>query len=83
MDTSSIEQTAALMGVTLDRGADCPVEWLDFSVVNNCSDAAKLEKILTTLRSGREGVFPELETRTEEQLKKVMHMNINVKKSNE
>jgi hypothetical protein len=36
------------------------VEWLDYEFVKNCNDVKKLQLILQTLKSGKEGHFPEV-----------------------
>ena len=40
---------------------DVPVEHLDYAYVRACTDENELAKILGVLRSGKEGLFPDLE----------------------
>lgn len=39
---------------------EVPVEWLDYTFVDGCNDAKNLRLILDTLKSGREGLYPEV-----------------------
>lgn len=48
---------------------EIPIEWLDFSYIETCSDVKTLERIVKILRSGEEGVFPALTKKAEEKLK--------------
>ena len=48
------------------------IEMLDYDYVNNCCDLDELKGILCTLRSGKEGRYPDLEKVTEERLLQVM-----------
>ena len=34
--------------------------WLDYDYVDGCNDAKKLKAILSVLRSGKEGSYPEV-----------------------
>lgn len=44
------------------------VEMLDYSFVKRCTDLDELKGILVTLRSGKEGRYPELEKATEDRI---------------
>ncbi|XP_052002361.1 sperm-associated antigen 1 isoform X2 [Xyrauchen texanus] len=55
----SIQAVSALVA----PGSSCwsvPVEHLDYSFIQNCSDLNHLEQILRVLRSGQEGFYPHL-----------------------
>ncbi|KAK2844121.1 hypothetical protein Q5P01_010780 [Channa striata] len=45
---------------TLDYSGKVPVEHLDYNYIEKCSNVKYLEKILTVLRSGEEGIYPHL-----------------------
>ncbi|XP_073702981.1 sperm-associated antigen 1 [Garra rufa] len=56
---SAAEAVSALVS----PGSSCrtvPVEHLDYSFIQSCSDLKHLEQILTVLRSGQEGFYPHL-----------------------
>uniref|UniRef100_A0A3P9JVQ2 Sperm associated antigen 1 n=1 Tax=Oryzias latipes TaxID=8090 RepID=A0A3P9JVQ2_ORYLA len=48
-----------------------PVEHLDYSYIEKCTDAKHLEKILRELRSGKEGFYPHLITFCESHLERL------------
>lgn len=50
---------------------DIPVENLDFKFVKRCENRKRLEQILTILRSGEEGFYPELTAFAENRLREV------------
>lgn len=50
---------------------DIPLGHLDYNYIRNCSDTKELEKILKILRSGDEGIYPEMETVCEERIEKL------------
>lgn len=50
---------------------DIRVENLDFEFVQRCGSAKRVEQILTILRSGEEGFYPELTEFTEKQLRRL------------
>ena len=54
---------------TLLQKYDIPIEFLDFSYINSCSDERTIEKIVKILRSGEEGYYPDLTKCAEEKLK--------------
>ncbi len=58
---------ASLLGAPAksNRPGDTPVEHLDYEYVKTCTSSQELEKILSVLRSGREGSYPDLERFTE------------------
>ena len=53
---------------TLLQKYDIPVEFLDFGYIKECNDEKLLEKIVTILRSGEEGHYPDLMKCAEEKL---------------
>ena len=50
---------------------DVPIEHLDYGYVGKCKNARELERILEILRSGKEGMYPQLIDFTEKKLKEV------------
>ncbi|KAJ0065863.1 hypothetical protein NL108_000093, partial [Boleophthalmus pectinirostris] len=56
-------------GTVIDYSGKVPVEHLDYGYIDQCKDVTYLEKILKVLRSGEEGIYPNLisfcETRLE------------------
>lgn len=48
---------------------EIPIEFLDFSYIKTCNDMKMLEKIVKILRSGEEGVYPQLTKCAEEKLR--------------
>ncbi|XP_046741820.1 sperm-associated antigen 1-like [Diprion similis] len=50
---------------------DIPVEHLSYEYVTGCSNVKELERIVLILRSGEEGIFPDLINRAEECLAKI------------
>lgn len=54
---------------TLLQKYDLPIEYLEFSFIENCSEVKTLEKIVKILRSGEEGFYPDLTKCAEEKLK--------------
>ncbi|KAJ0000077.1 hypothetical protein NQD34_011919 [Periophthalmus magnuspinnatus] len=56
-------------GAVIDYNGKVPVEHLDYGYIEKCKDVKYLEKILKVLRSGEEGIYPDLisfcETRLE------------------
>ncbi|XP_056331799.1 sperm-associated antigen 1 [Danio aesculapii] len=49
-----------MSGVMSSSSVSVPVEHLDYSFIQSCSDLKQLEQILRVLRSGQEGVYPHL-----------------------
>ena len=43
----------------IDDGV-APVEWLDYDFIEQCEDFAKLKVVVKTLKSGKEGYFPDV-----------------------
>jgi hypothetical protein len=39
---------------------DADIEWLDFEFVKNCEDLKKLKSIYATLKTGRQGQYPQV-----------------------
>lgn len=54
---------------TLLQKYEIPIEYLDFDFVKKCEDAKLLERIVTILRSGQEGFYPDLTKWAEERLR--------------
>ncbi|XP_030638965.1 sperm-associated antigen 1 [Chanos chanos] len=55
-----------------ERGTNkVPVEHLDYSFIEKCTDVRYLEKILRILRSGEEGIFPHLIEYCEKHIRKL------------
>ncbi|XP_046476310.1 sperm-associated antigen 1 isoform X3 [Neodiprion pinetum] len=50
---------------------DIPIEHLSYEYVTGCSNVKELERIVLILRSGEEGIFPDLINRAEECLAKI------------
>jgi tetratricopeptide (TPR) repeat protein len=49
-----------------------PVEWLDYTYIENCNDEKKLRQIIEKLNSGQEGYYPDLVKAGEEKLLSVV-----------
>lgn len=47
-----------------------PIEQLDYKFIGSCKDIEKLQKIIKVLRSGDEGIYPDLTKFAEDQLRK-------------
>lgn len=56
---------------TLLKKYDMPITFLDYGHVAKCNDPREIEKILHVLRSGEEGLYPDLIKKTEEKLFKL------------
>ncbi|XP_005930231.1 sperm-associated antigen 1 isoform X1 [Haplochromis burtoni] len=56
---------------TVDYRGKVPVEHLDYDYIEKCKDVRYLEKILRTLRSGEEGIYPHLIKFCESHLEKL------------
>jgi hypothetical protein len=56
------------LNLGLAAGTDIPVEHLDYGYVGECRNAKEVEKILQILRSGKEGLYPDLVAFTERRL---------------
>ncbi|OWF49446.1 sperm-associated antigen 1-like [Mizuhopecten yessoensis] len=50
---------------------DIPLGHLDYGYIDTCTDTKELERILVILRSGEEGIYPDLEKTCEEKLTKL------------
>lgn len=53
-------ELSGLLSTEETKSIHCDVDWLDYGYVRNCNDASKLRLILDTLRSGKEGSYPEV-----------------------
>ncbi|XP_026670746.1 RNA polymerase II-associated protein 3 [Ceratina calcarata] len=53
---------------TLLERYDIPVEHLSYEYISECKNAKKLERIVTVLRSGEEGYYPDLTKHAEQHL---------------
>uniref|UniRef100_A0A3P9HY61 Sperm associated antigen 1 n=1 Tax=Oryzias latipes TaxID=8090 RepID=A0A3P9HY61_ORYLA len=60
-----------MMSSSVDCTHGVPVEHLDYSYIEKCTDAKHLEKILRELRSGKEGFYPHLITFCESHLERL------------
>lgn len=56
---------------TLLQKYEIPVEFLDFTYINNCTDTKMIERIVKILRSGEEGYYPDLTKCAEKKLKEL------------
>ncbi|XP_061460272.1 sperm-associated antigen 1 isoform X2 [Rhineura floridana] len=56
----SADQISYLLGQGTTKTYQIPVEHLDYKFIETCKDIKHLEKILTILRSGEEGFYPDL-----------------------
>ncbi|XP_066582328.1 sperm-associated antigen 1-like isoform X2 [Prorops nasuta] len=54
---------------TLLEKYEIPIEHLSFEYITECTKGKELERILCILRSGEEGIYPELTRHTEKRLK--------------
>lgn len=61
---------------------DIPVNHLDFSYVETCTNAKELEKIVKILRSGEEGFYPDLLKASEKRLEEINPKNKLLRKIN-
>ncbi|KAM4633844.1 sperm-associated antigen 1 [Polymixia lowei] len=57
---SSLLKQDNTFSTTVDYHGKVPVEHLDYGYIEKCTDVKYLEKILTVLRSGDEGIYPQL-----------------------
>ncbi|XP_043600833.1 RNA polymerase II-associated protein 3 isoform X2 [Bombus pyrosoma] len=60
---------------------DIPVEHLSYEYISECAGAKKLERIVTILRSGEEGHYPDLLKHAEERLSVIKPTSIILRKS--
>lgn len=58
-----------------------PINHLSFEYIGGCSDAKELERIVRVLRSGEEGVFPNLQKVAEDQLRHFSPNNRHLRES--
>ncbi|XP_041104662.1 sperm-associated antigen 1 [Polyodon spathula] len=54
------EQVSSMLDLGTTKSYKIPVEHLDYSFIEKCTDVHHLEKILLVLRSGEEGIYPAL-----------------------
>lgn len=60
---------------------DIPVEHLSYEYISECTNAKKLERIVTVLRSGEEGYYPDLIKHAENRLSVIKPTSIILRKS--
>ncbi|CAD1472360.1 unnamed protein product, partial [Heterotrigona itama] len=60
---------------------DIPVEHLSYEYISECTNAKKLERIVTILRSGEEGYYPDLTKHAENRLSVVKPTSVILRKS--
>lgn len=73
-DVSKLSESAADHNVpreTLLAKYRIPIQHFEFDYVKSCSDGRELEKILSVLRSGEEGFYPDLTEATEKRLSQI------------
>ena len=71
---ATVESVADMIGVDLHEATahePVPVEHLDYEYVRSCQNVDYLARILTTLKSGRDGRYPDLETVTEKKIRQL------------
>ncbi|XP_067838144.1 sperm-associated antigen 1-like isoform X2 [Heptranchias perlo] len=78
----STEPVYSLMGQGTTKTYKLPIEHLDYSFIEKCTDVKYLEKILIVLRSGEEGFYPDLITFCEEKIQKLDPRSRALRKNN-
>ncbi|XP_012140806.2 spag1 axonemal dynein assembly factor [Megachile rotundata] len=82
MDTNdSDDRVAKSEKKSLLEKYDIPVEHLSYEYISECRDVKKLERIVTILRSGQEGYYPDLTKCAEERLTLLNPTSIILRKS--
>ncbi|KAJ6653812.1 hypothetical protein lerEdw1_008656 [Lerista edwardsae] len=56
----SVEQVSSLLDQGVTKTYQIPIGHLDYGFIEKCTDVKYLEKILKILRSGEEGMYPDL-----------------------
>ncbi|XP_076241980.1 spag1 axonemal dynein assembly factor [Calliopsis andreniformis] len=79
-DTNIISAVKSDKKTLLER-YDIPVEHLSYEYISECKDGKMLERIVTILRSGQEGFYPDLTRHAEERLAIVKPTSIILRKS--
>ncbi|OAD61633.1 Sperm-associated antigen 1 [Eufriesea mexicana] len=79
-DTDVICDTKSRQKSLLER-YDIPVEHLSYEYISECTNAKKLERIVTILRSGEEGYYPDLKKHAEQRLAVIKPTSIILRKS--
>lgn len=51
---------AELVGTTDTTVDSVPIEMLDYAYVGSCTDVKLVQKILAVLKSGKEGLYPDV-----------------------
>ncbi|XP_018079357.1 sperm-associated antigen 1 isoform X1 [Xenopus laevis] len=64
----SAQEVSSVLNYGMTKTHQIPIDHLDYSFIEKCSDIKHLEKILWVLRSGEEGHYPELTVFCEERL---------------
>ncbi|XP_072426797.1 sperm-associated antigen 1-like [Chiloscyllium punctatum] len=67
----STEPACSLMSQGTTKTYKLPIEHLDYSFVEKCTDVKYLEKVLIVLRSGEEGFYPDLIRFCEKKIEKL------------
>ncbi|XP_038666023.1 sperm-associated antigen 1-like isoform X1 [Scyliorhinus canicula] len=67
----STEPACSLMNQGTTKTYKLPIEHLDYNFVEKCTDVKYLEKILIVLRSGEEGLYPDLISFCEKKIEKL------------
>ncbi|XP_078072842.1 sperm-associated antigen 1-like [Mustelus asterias] len=67
----STAHTCSLMNQGTTKTYNLPIEHLDYSFVEKCTDVKYLEKVLIVLRSGEEGLYPDLISFCEKRIEKL------------
>lgn len=50
---------------------EVPIEWLEIPYIRECSNQNDLAAIISVLRSGKEGVYPHLESAAEKRMREL------------
>eukprot|EP00041_Stephanoeca_diplocostata_P030430 m.921021 g.921021 ORF g.921021 m.921021 type:complete len:1182 (-) comp23755_c0_seq4:329-3874(-) len=69
--SQSLNAAQGLVGQGSSSPTTVEVEHLDYGYVEKCTDGRHLEKILLVLKSGKEGVYPDLEEFTKRRLREI------------
>ncbi|GCC29023.1 hypothetical protein chiPu_0007459 [Chiloscyllium punctatum] len=70
-EAMSTEPACSLMSQGTTKTYKLPIEHLDYSFVEKCTDVKYLEKVLIVLRSGEEGFYPDLIRFCEKKIEKL------------
>ncbi|XP_059827650.1 sperm-associated antigen 1-like isoform X1 [Hypanus sabinus] len=81
-NSMSSESVSSLMYQGTTKRYNLPVEHLDYSYIEKCTDVKYLEKILIVLRSGDEGYYPDLTAFCEKRVQEMDPRSRALRKSN-